>query len=93
MLAIGRGLMARPKLLMLDEPSLGLMPRLVAELFETVALLKAQGQTILLVEQSAREALALADRGYVLQSGRIVASGSGRELLRSAALRKAFLGR
>ena len=93
MLAIGRGLMARPRLLMLDEPSLGLMPKLVEELFATVARLKKEeGLTILLVEQSAREALELADRGYVIQTGRTVASGPGRELLASGVVQRAFLG-
>jgi branched-chain amino acid transport system ATP-binding protein len=92
MLAIGRGLMLRPKLLMLDEPSLGLMPKLVTELFETIALLKEAGHTILLVEQNVREALELADRAYILQTGRTVDSGLGKDLLASDSVRKAFLG-
>lgn len=92
MLAIGRGLMSRPKLLMLDEPSLGLMPKLVSELFEAISLLKQEGRTILLVEQNVREALELADRGYVLQTGRTVHSGQGKELLESENVKKAFLG-
>lgn len=92
MLAIGRGLMAQPKLLMLDEPSLGLMPRLVDDVFATVAKLKEEGLTILLVEQNVREALDLADRGYVLQTGRIVAAGPARELVESDLIREAFLG-
>lgn len=92
MLAIGRGLMSNPRILMLDEPSLGLSPLLVDELFETIRTLKAQGLTILLVEQNVRESLELGDRGYVLQSGRIVEEGSGAELLCSEAVRKAFLG-
>lgn len=92
MLAIARGLMARPKLLMLDEPSLGLMPKLVDEVFNAVARLKEEGLTILLVEQNVREALDRADRGYVLQTGRIVASGTGPELLESDLIRRAFLG-
>lgn len=92
MLALGRGLMSHPKLLMLDEPSLGLMPRLVSEVFRAIALLKEEGQTILLVEQNVREALELADRGYVLQTGRTIHSGRGRELLESAIVTKAFLG-
>lgn len=92
MLAIGRGLMIRPKLLMLDEPSLGLMPKLVTELFNTISLLKKEGYTILLVEQNVREALELADRGYVLQTGRTVHTGRGKELLDSDIVRKAFLG-
>jgi branched-chain amino acid transport system ATP-binding protein len=92
MVAIGRGLMSRPKLLMLDEPSLGLAPKLVDEVLDTVRRLKSEGMTILLVEQNVREALDLADRGYVLQTGRIVQEGGGRELLASGAFRQAFLG-
>ncbi|MBM4324446.1 MAG: ABC transporter ATP-binding protein, partial [Deltaproteobacteria bacterium] len=92
MLAIGRGLMIRPKLLMLDEPSLGLMPKLVTELFQTISLLKKEGYTILLVEQNVREALELADRGYVLQTGRTIHAGTGKELLESNIVKKAFLG-
>lgn len=92
MLAIGRGLMIRPKLLMLDEPSLGLMPKLVSELFETISLLKHEGYSILLVEQNVREALEIADRGYILQTGRTIQTGKGTELLQSDVVRKAFLG-
>jgi branched-chain amino acid transport system ATP-binding protein len=92
MLAIGRGLMIRPKLLMLDEPSFGLMPKLVTELFQTISLLKEEGYTILLVEQNVREALELADRGYILQTGRTIESGRGKELLASEIVKKAFLG-
>ena len=92
MLAIGRGLMASPKLLMLDEPSLGLMPKLVDEMLEAVAKLKGEGLTILLVEQNVREALELADRGYVLQTGRTVHKGTGEELLETDIVKKAFLG-
>lgn len=92
MLAIGRGLMTRPKLLMFDEPSLGLMPKLVSELFKTISLLKEEGFTILLVEQNVREALEIADRGYILQTGRTIHTGSGKELLESEIVRKAFLG-
>ena len=92
MLAIGRGLMARPKLLMLDEPSLGLMPKLVDEMLEAVAKLKGEGITILLVEQNVREALELADRGYVLQTGRTIYDGRGQELLETDIIKKAFLG-
>lgn len=92
MLAIGRGLMIRPKLLMLDEPSLGLMPKLVTELFKTISLLKEEGYTILLVEQNVREALEIADRGYILQTGRTIHSGKGAELLESDIVKKAFLG-
>ena len=92
MVAIGRGLMSNPQLLMLDEPSLGLAPRLVDEVLGTVRLLKQEGITILLVEQNVREALDMADRGYVIQTGRVVLEGSGDELLRSDLVRKAFLG-
>jgi branched-chain amino acid transport system ATP-binding protein len=92
MVAIGRGLMSRPQILMLDEPSLGLAPKLVDEVLDTVRRLKAQGMTILLVEQNVREALDLADRGYVIQTGRIVGEGSGKELLASDKFRQAFLG-
>lgn len=92
MVAIGRGLMSNPEILMLDEPSLGLAPILVDEVLDTVRRLKEAGITILLVEQNVREALDLADRGYVLQTGRIVAEGSGKELLESDMFRTAFLG-
>jgi branched-chain amino acid transport system ATP-binding protein len=92
MVAIGRGLMSSPRILMLDEPSLGLAPLLVDEVLDTVRKLKAEGITILLVEQNVREALDLADRAYVLQTGRIVGEGSGRELLESDMFREAFLG-
>ena len=92
MVAIGRGLMSRPRILMLDEPSLGLAPLLVDEVFDTIRKLKEEGMTILLVEQNVREALELADRGYVLQTGRIVGQGSGAELLESDMFREAFLG-
>ena len=92
MLAIGRGLMSNPKLLMLDEPSLGLMPKLVDEMLEAVATLKGEGKTILLVEQNVREALEMADRGYVLQTGRTIYKGTGDELLETDIVKKAFLG-
>ena len=92
MLAIGRGLMSNPQLLLLDEPSLGLAPLLVDEVLDTVRRLKQEGMSILLVEQNVREALDLADRGYVLQTGRIVEEGPGRRLLESDRFRKAFLG-
>ena len=92
MLAIGRGLMIQPKLLMFDEPSLGLMPKLVSELFKTISLLKEEGFTILLVEQNVHEALEIADRGYILQTGRTIHTGSGKELLESDIVKKAFLG-
>ena len=92
MLAIGRGLMARPKLLMLDEPSLGLAPMMVQKCFEIVREVHAQGTTVLLVEQNVHHALALADRGYVLENGRIVMSGKGTDLLADPNLRRAYLG-
>jgi len=92
MVAIGRGLMSKPLLLMLDEPSLGLAPLLVDEVLDTVRKLKQEGITVLLVEQNVREALDLADRGYILQTGRIVGEGTGEELLESDLIREAFLG-
>jgi branched-chain amino acid transport system ATP-binding protein len=92
MLAIGRGLMSNPKVLMLDEPSLGLMPKLVDEMLEAVAKLKESGKTILLVEQNVRESLELSDRGYVLQTGRTIHQGTGKELLNAEVIQKAFLG-
>ncbi len=92
MLTIGRALMARPKLLMLDEPSLGLAPILVKAIFSTIAEIKERGVTILLVEQNARAALKVADRGYVLETGRVVLSGAARELLQDERVRKAYLG-
>ena len=92
MVAIGRGLMSNPQLLMLDEPSLGLAPRLVDEVLGTVRHLKQEGLTILLVEQNVREALDMADRGYVIRTGRVVLEGTGDELLRSDLVKKAFLG-
>jgi branched-chain amino acid transport system ATP-binding protein len=92
MVAIGRGMMSGPQLLMLDEPSLGLAPLLVDEVLDTVRKLKREGISILLVEQNVREALDLADRGYVIQTGKIVNQGSGEELLASDMIRSAFLG-
>jgi branched-chain amino acid transport system ATP-binding protein len=92
MLAIGRGLMAGPKLLMLDEPSLGLAPLMVSEVFETVRRLLEEGLTVLLVEQNVREALELTDYGYILQTGRIRQEGPAAELLESDLVREAFLG-
>jgi branched-chain amino acid transport system ATP-binding protein len=92
MLAIGRALMARPKLLLLDEPSMGLSPVLVEQIFATIEMLKARGLTVLLVEQNANLALSIADRGYVIETGRIVMSGSGKELLKDPRVRGAYLG-
>src|SRR5215831_10767276 len=92
MLAIGRALMARPKLLMLDEPSLGLAPMLVREIFNIISDFKREKRTILLVEQNARKALQCADRGYVLETGSIALTGSGEDLLKSEAVQAAYLG-
>ena len=92
MLAIGRALLGRPRLLLLDEPSMGLAPLLVEEIFRIVQELNAKGVTILLVEQNARMALGVADRGYVLETGRIITSAPARELLNDEAVRKAYLG-
>lgn len=92
MVAIGRGLMSNPKLLMLDEPSLGLAPILVDEVLDTVRKLRERGLTILLVEQNVREALEISDRGYILQTGRIAKHGPAKDLLESDEIRKAFLG-
>jgi branched-chain amino acid transport system ATP-binding protein len=93
MLAVGRGLMARPKLMLLDEPSLGLAPLIVQEIFHILAELRRKGTTILLVEQNARAALRVADRGYVLENGRVVLSGTAGELARNENLQQAYLGR
>ena len=92
MLAMGRGLMSNPKLLMLDEPSMGLAPILVEQIFDIIRQLHKAGTTILLVEQNARMALSVADRGYVLETGKIVATGTGDELLHDEAVKKAYLG-
>ena len=92
MLAMGRALMSRPKLLMLDEPSMGLAPILVEQIFEIIQTLHKAGTTILLVEQNAQAALSIADRGYVLETGKIVTSGTGAELLASPEIKKAYLG-
>jgi branched-chain amino acid transport system ATP-binding protein len=92
MLAMGRALMAKPQLLLLDEPSMGLAPRLVAEIFAIIRTLKEAHTTICLVDQNARAALSIADRGYVLETGRIVLSGAGSELLRNEQVKQAYLG-
>ncbi len=92
MLATGRGMMAEPTVLMLDEPSMGLAPVIVEQIFETIVRLNKQGTTILLVEQNAAMALQVADRGYVLETGSIALEGTGRELLGNEAVRKTYLG-
>jgi branched-chain amino acid transport system ATP-binding protein len=92
MLAIGRALMADPKLLLLDEPSMGLAPVLVAEIFAQIAALKARGTTILLVDQNAAAALGIADRGYVMETGRIALHGAAAELLRDPQVQRTYLG-
>ena len=92
MLAIGRALMSKPKLLMLDEPSMGLAPILVEQIFDIIKELHAAGTTILLVEQNAQAALSVADRAYVLETGKVVTTGSGQELLEDPAIKKAYLG-
>jgi branched-chain amino acid transport system ATP-binding protein len=92
MLAIARALMGEPRLLLLDEPSLGLAPLIAADILRVVDRLRQQGITILLVEQNARAALAIADVGYVMETGRIVKSGSGQELLESEDVKRAYLG-
>jgi branched-chain amino acid transport system ATP-binding protein len=92
MLAIGRALMSEPRMLLLDEPSLGLAPLIISDIFRTIRQLRESGLTILLVEQMANQALAVADRAYVLETGRITAQGSGRELLNDPKVRAAYLG-
>ncbi|MGV9310827.1 ABC transporter ATP-binding protein [Streptomyces sp. NPDC003691] len=92
MLAMGRALMSRPKLLMLDEPSMGLSPIMMQKIMATITELREQGTTILLVEQNAQAALSLADRGHVMEVGKVVLSGSGEQLLHDESVRKAYLG-
>lgn len=92
MLAMGRALMSKPRLLLLDEPSMGLAPRLVAEIFATIRSLKQAHTTICLVDQNARAALSIADRGYVLETGRIVLEGTGSDLLKNEQVKEAYLG-
>lgn len=93
MLAIGRALMARPKLLVLDEPSMGLAPKIVDMIFETIRQLRDQGVTILLVEQNAKAALNIADRGYVMETGKVVLQGTARELMVDDEVKRAYLGK
>ena len=92
MLAMGRALMSTPKLLLLDEPSMGLAPIFIQEIFDIIQDIQKQGTTVLLIEQNANKALAISDRGYVLETGKIVLSGTGKELAASDAVRKAYLG-
>jgi len=92
MLAIGRALMTRPRLLLLDEPSMGLAPRLVQEIFACITALRAADTAIFLVDQNARAALSIADRGYVLETGRIVLTGTGAGLLANESVQSAYLG-
>lgn len=92
MLAMGRALMSQPKLLLLDEPSMGLAPIFIQEIFDIIQDIQKQGTTVLLIEQNANKALAIADRGYVLETGKIVLTGTGKELLASDEVKKAYLG-
>jgi len=92
MLAMGRALMSKPKLLLLDEPSMGLAPIFIREIFSTIQEIQKQGTTILLIEQNAKMALSIANRGYVLETGKIVLEGTGQELIASEAVKKAYLG-
>ena len=92
MLAMGRALMSTPKLLLLDEPSMGLAPIFIQEIFDIIQDIQKQGTTVLLIEQNANKALSIANRGYVLETGKIVLSGTGQELLASDEVRKAYLG-
>jgi branched-chain amino acid transport system ATP-binding protein len=92
MLAIGRGLMSKPKLCALDEPSYGLAPLLVKEIFNVIKTLRDQGMTLLLVEQNVQQTLEIADKAYVLENGRIISEGKSRELLQNDHIKKAYLG-
>ena len=92
MLAIGRALMARPKMLLLDEPSMGLSPRLVNQIFDTIMAINRQGVTLLLVEQNAAIALEICERGYVLETGSIILEGAAKDLAESELVRQAYLG-
>jgi branched-chain amino acid transport system ATP-binding protein len=92
MVAIARALMAKPKLLVLDEPSLGLAPKIVTEVFEAISTLREEGMTVLLVEQNVAQALSVADRGYVLEEGETAVEGDAQELLADRQLQEAYLG-
>lgn len=92
MLAMGRALMSRPKIVLMDEPSMGLSPLLVAEVFKIIEEIRKSGTTVLLVEQNAKKALEIADRAYVLETGRIVLSGDAHELMNNDSVKKAYLG-
>jgi len=92
MLAIGRALMSKPRLLLLDEPTLGLAPLIIAQIFEIIQTIRGEGVTVFLVEQNANRALQIADRGYVLENGRLVLEDTGANLLKNDAVRKAYLG-
>ena len=92
MLAMGRALMSKPRLLLFDEPSMGLAPIFIKEIFSIIQEIKQQGTTVLLIEQNAKMALSIADRVYVLETGKIVLQGSGQELLESDEVKKAYLG-
>ena len=93
MLAVGRGLMSRPKILMMDEPSLGLAPMVVQDIIKIIHTLNKEGMTVLLIEQNANAALRAADYGYVLETGHITMSGTGKELLENEKVREAYLGK
>ena len=92
MLAVGRGLMALPKMIMFDEPSLGLAPILVAEIFNIIKRIKKEGVTVLITEQNTKQTLEISDRGYVLENGRVVLSDTGQELLNNEHVKQAYLG-
>ena len=92
MVTVGRGLMSLPQLLLIDEPSMGLAPLLVAEVFRTIQKIHDEGMTVFLVEQNARQAMEISDRTYVLENGRIVRSGGSKDLLKDDSIRRAYLG-
>ena len=92
MLAMGRALMSKPKIILMDEPSMGLSPLFVAEVFKIIEEIRASGTTVLLVEQNAKKALEIADRAYVLETGKIVLSGGAKELMNNESVKKAYLG-